>query len=78
MCTHTNHKGRNSVRDPGSVDVMRHVFVRLLGISPRRYREIGAFDQRVMRVSISLWSFRSDAGYWTRSGRSPAYRRLSC
>jgi transcriptional regulator GlxA family with amidase domain len=26
----------------GSVDVMRRAFVRLLGITPRRYREIAA------------------------------------
>jgi transcriptional regulator GlxA family with amidase domain len=26
----------------GSVDVMRRGFIRLLGITPRRYREIGA------------------------------------
>jgi transcriptional regulator GlxA family with amidase domain len=25
----------------GSVDVMRRAFVRLLGITPRRYRELG-------------------------------------
>ena len=28
----------------GSVDVMRRAFVRLLGITPRRYRELAAMD----------------------------------
>jgi transcriptional regulator GlxA family with amidase domain len=34
----------------GSVDVMRRAFVRLLGITPRRYREIAGESARALRA----------------------------